>query len=300
MHYDASVMDDRHLDLGTIVKMSQAISEEIVLEKLIHTLLVMAVEYAKAERGLLILPDGERQRIAAEATAGDEGIALRYVGEPPAPSALPGSILTHVLRTREGVMLGDASVENPYSADDYIERGRVRSLLCLPLVKQGTLHGVLYLENTLASHVFTPARIEVLKVLASQAATSLENARLYADLQASEHRLRLAIDSIPAIVGRIDGSSSVIEFFNRRWYDYIGVTSEESTVAQWMAVLPPDDIPRIVDSSRAPQERGEPYECEGRMRRADGVYRWFLHRALPLRDAQGIIVKWYAVAHDID
>src|SRR5437870_1986839 len=176
MHYDAYVMDDRHLDLGTIVKMSQAISEEIVLEKLIHTLLVMAVEYANAERGLLILSHGERQRIAAEATTGDKGIALRYVGEPPSPLALPNSILTYVLRTREGVMLGDASVENLYSADDYIARSRVRSLLCLPLVKQGTLHGVLYLENTLASHVFTPARIDVLKLLASQAATSLENA----------------------------------------------------------------------------------------------------------------------------
>src|SRR6266446_2167728 len=300
MHCDASVMDDRHLDLGTIVKMSQAISEEIVLEKLIHTLLVMAVEYANAERGLLILPHGECQRIAAEATTGDEGIVLRYVGEPAAPSALPGSILTDVLRRREDVMLGDASVENPYSADDYIARRRVRSVLCLPLVKQGTLRGVLYLENTLASHVFTPARIEVLKLLASQAATSLENAHLYADLQASEHRLCLAIDSIPAIVGRIDGSGSVIEFFNKRWYDYIGVTSEESTVAQWMAVLHPDDIPRIVESWRAAQERGEPYECEGRMRRADGVYRWFLHRALPLRDEQGRIVKWYAIAHDID
>src|SRR6267378_6609201 len=103
MHYDASVVDDGHLDLGTIVKMSQAMSEEIVLEKLIHTLLVVAVEYTDAERGLLILPDGEGQRIAAEATAGDEGITVRYDGEPPAPSTLPGSILEYVLRTREDV-----------------------------------------------------------------------------------------------------------------------------------------------------------------------------------------------------
>jgi PAS domain S-box-containing protein len=300
MQYDASDMGGQHSDLGTIVKMSQAISEEIVLEKLTQTLLVTAVEHAEAKRGLLILPDGEGQRIAAEATTGDKGVAVRYIGEPPAPSALPGSILKYVLRTREDVMLGDASVENPYSADDYIARSRVRSLLFLPLVKQGTLHGVLYLEHKLASHVFTPARVEVLKLLASQAATSLENARLYADLQASEHRLRLAIDSIPAIVGRIDGSGSVIEFFNKRWYDYIGATSEESTEAQWMAVVHPDDIPRIVESWGAARARGEPYECEGRMRRADGVYRWFLHRALPLRDEQGRIVKWYAIAHDID
>ena len=288
------------LDLGTVVKMSQAISEQIVLEKLIHTLLVMTVEHAGAERGLLILPDGKGQRVAAEATTGDEGIAVRFVGEPPTPTALPGSILRHVLRTREGVVLDDASVENPYSADDYIALGHVRSVLCLPLVKQGSLAGVLYLDNDLTSHVFTPARVAVLKLLASQAATSLDHAHVYADLQASENHLRLAVDTMPAIVGRLDGSGSVIEFVNKRWHDYIGATSEESTNGQWMAVIHPDDVARMVDGWSAAQAAGEPYESECRLRRADGVYRWFLHRALPLRDEKGGIVKWYAVAHDID
>src|SRR5258708_4888339 len=143
----------------------------------------MTVEHAGAERGLLILPDGKGQRVAAEATTGDEGIAVRLVGEPPTPAALPGSILRYVLRTREDVMLDDASAETPYSADDYIAQGHVRSVLFLPLVKQGSLTGVLYLENDLTSHVFTPARIVVLKLLASQAAISLEHARVYADLQ---------------------------------------------------------------------------------------------------------------------
>src|SRR5258706_9311330 len=107
------------MDLGTIVKMSQAMSGEIVLEKLIRTLLVMTVEHAGAGRGLLILPDGDGQRVAAEATTDEESIAVRLVGEPPTPSGLPGSILTYVLRTREDVLLDDASLENPYSGDDY-------------------------------------------------------------------------------------------------------------------------------------------------------------------------------------
>jgi formate hydrogenlyase transcriptional activator len=167
------------------------------------------------------------------------------------------------------------------------------------LIRQGKLTAVLYLENNLASRVFTPARIGVLKLLASQAATSLENAHLYADLQASENRFRLAIDSIPAIVGTVnpDGSS---DFFNKRWQDYIGVTAEQSPACQWMAVIHPDDGPPMIDAWRHAQVRGVPFEAEARMRRADGVYRWFLHRALPLRDEQGAIVKWYAVAHDID
>jgi formate hydrogenlyase transcriptional activator len=196
-------------------------------------------------------------------------------------------------------MLDDASVENRYSADEYIARSHARSVLCLPLIKQGRLTGVLYLENNLASHVFTPARIAVLRLLASQAATSLENAQLYADLRVSENRLRLAIDTIPAVVASAtpDGSP---DFFNKRWLEYTGVTSDSSVGDQWEAVIHPDDLPHMLEVWSRAQATGEAYESEARVRRADGVYRWFLHRALPLRDEQGAIIKWYVAAHDID
>jgi signal transduction histidine kinase len=91
-----------------------------------------------------------------------------------------------VIRTQDSVLLDDALEQNPYSGDAYIRQKRCRSVLCLPLIKQATLIGVLYLENSLTSHVFTPARTAVLRLLASQAAISLENARLYADLQHAE------------------------------------------------------------------------------------------------------------------
>ena len=84
------------------------------------------------------------------------------------------------------MILDDASAQNPFSADEYIRQKHARSILCLPLVKQTKLIGVLYLENNLTPHVFTPARLAVLELLASQAAISLENARLYADERRSE------------------------------------------------------------------------------------------------------------------
>ena len=98
-----------------------------------------------------------------------------------------------MIRTRESVILDDASAQNLFSEDEYVRQRRPRSVLCLPLVKQAKLMGVLYLENNLAPRVFTPARLAVLELLASQAAISLENARLYADLRrrtssASEQR----------------------------------------------------------------------------------------------------------------
>jgi GAF domain-containing protein len=165
------------LDLGTVVKASQAVSGEIVLDKLIETLLRIAV--AGAERGLLILLEDNEPRIAAEATTGNGQAEVTLLQTSVSPVELAESVLRFVIRTRESVILDDSLTQNPFSVDEYIRQKRTRSILCLPLMKQAKLIGMLYLENNLASHVFTPARIAVLEVLASQAAISLENARLY-------------------------------------------------------------------------------------------------------------------------
>jgi PAS domain S-box-containing protein len=172
-----------HLDLATVIKVSQAVSGEIVLENLIDTLMRTAIEHAGAERGLLILPQGDDLRIEAEATTGLDRVEVRLRQALVTPAELPESLLQYVTRTQENIVLDDASLPNQFSGDEYIRQKRSRSILCLPLVKQAKLTGVLYLENNLTPHVFTPARIAVLELLASQAAISLENALLYTDLQ---------------------------------------------------------------------------------------------------------------------
>jgi PAS domain S-box-containing protein len=172
-----------HLDIQTVVKASQAVSGEIVLEKLIETLMVIAVEHAGAERGLLILPYGEEYRIEAEGRTSHERVKVQMRRGPVTSSDLPESLLRYVIRTHDSVLLDNASEENLFSEDAYVLRRHPRSVLCLPLVKQATLVGALYLENNLTPYVFTPGRIAVLELLASQAAISLENARLYAHLQ---------------------------------------------------------------------------------------------------------------------
>ena len=182
------------LDVGTVLKAAQAVSGEIVLDKLIERLMRIAVEHAGAERGLLILFPGDEPRIAAEATTGRGRVDVTLRGTAVSPAELPESVLHYVIRTRESVIIDDALAQNPFSADEYICQKHARSILCLPLVKQSKLIGVLYLENNLASHVFTPARISVLELLASQAAISLENARLYNDLQEREARIRRLVE----------------------------------------------------------------------------------------------------------
>jgi PAS domain S-box-containing protein len=183
------------LDLATVVKVSQAVSGEIVLEKLIDTLMRSAIEHAGAERGVLILPLGVEQRIEAEATIEGDTVIVRLREAPVTEAATPESIVHYVTRTQESVILDDASAQNPFSADPYIAQHGVRSMLCLPLINQAKLIGVLYLENNLTSHVFTPSRIAVLKLLASQAAISLENTRLYRDLEEREVKIRRLVEA---------------------------------------------------------------------------------------------------------
>ena len=184
-----------HLDLATVIKVSQAVSGEIVLGKLIDTLMRTAIEHAGAERGLLILPRGVEQRIEAEAITSGDSIIVRLREESVADVSLPESIVHYVVRTQESVILDDASAPNPFSTDSYIRHHHARSILCLPLINQAKLIGVLYLENSLTPHVFTPTRIAVLKLLASQAAISLENTRLYRDLEEREAKIRRLVDA---------------------------------------------------------------------------------------------------------
>jgi PAS domain S-box-containing protein len=209
------------LDLGTVIKVSQAVSGEILLEKLIDTLMRTAIEHAGAERGLLILTRGDENRIECEATTRGDTVIVSVREGPVTGTTLPASIVRYVTRTKESVILDDASVQNRFSEDEYLRQRQSKSVLCLPLVKQTRLMGVLYLENNLAPRVFTSGRLALLELLTSQAAISLDNARLYADLaelnveltqensdrrraeealRASEQRLQDIIDNTSAVI----------------------------------------------------------------------------------------------------
>jgi predicted ATPase/signal transduction histidine kinase len=175
-----------HLDVGTVVKASQAVSSEIELGKLIETLMRISLEHAGAERGLLILIAANEPRIAAEARTGGSNIEVTLRNLALTSNELSESVLHTAMRTQDSVILDDASAQVPFSADEYVREKHARSVLCLPLVKQGKLVGALYLENNLAPRVFTSAKLAVLKLLASQAAISLENVQLYDELRSSE------------------------------------------------------------------------------------------------------------------
>ncbi len=287
------------LDVETVIKASQALSSEIVLPKLIEKLMRIAVEHAGAERCLLILLQGDEPQIEAEAVTGHGSVEVSVRQTAVTPSDLPQSALHYVIRTRERVVLDDASVGNLYSGDEYVRQKRPRSVLCLPIVKQTKLVGVLYLENKLTPRAFTSERVVALELLASQAAISLENARLYSDLQHSEQHLRDVIDTIPTMAWSAlpDGS---VDFVSRSWLDYTGFSLQDWLGTGWKTVAHPEDLDRTAKKWQAALATGEPYECEVRTRTTRGSYRWCLSRAVPLRDELGKIVKWFGTNTDID
>ncbi|HTE40015.1 MAG TPA: ATP-binding protein, partial [Steroidobacteraceae bacterium] len=230
-----------HLDLATVIKVSQAVSGEIVLERLIDTLLRTAVEYAGAERGLLILPRGDEHGIEAEVrTRGDEVVVeLREANV--TTTDLPESIHRYVLRTNETVLLSDASCENQFSADAYLLENHCRSVLCLPILKQTRLLGVLYLENNLTPHAFTPARMAILKLLASEAASSMENARLYKELAEREYRIRRMVDANIIGIAIWDFDGRIVDA-NDAYLQMIGYAREDldSGCLRWKDLTPPE------------------------------------------------------------
>ena len=230
-----------HLDLATVIKVSQAISGEIILEKLLDTLMHTAMAQAGAERALLLLGGETTQRIAAEATISNDAVLVQLRDDLVTTAVLPQSVLLYVLRTQESVILDDAAARSPFVADPYIRQRQVRSVLCVPLLTQAKLIGVLYLENNLAPRVFAPARIAVLKLLASQAAIALENTRLYRDVAEREAKIRRLFDAniIGIIIWNIEGQ--VVEA-NEAFLNIVGYDREDlaSGRVHWTDLTPPE------------------------------------------------------------
>jgi PAS domain S-box-containing protein len=413
------------LDAGTVIKASQALSTEIVLPKLIERLMRIAMEHAGAERALLLLLRGDEPQIEAEAISSRGRIEVGVRQGAVSGSDLPVSALHYVIRTGERVLLEDASMKSLYSEDEYVLEKRPRSVLCLPILKQSKLVGMLYLENGLTPGAFTSERVAVLELLASQAAISLENARLYSSLQRSEgflaqgqslshtgsfgwsvvsgeiywseetydifecdravaptlelifkrihpddgdfvhqaldhatnektdfdieyrllmpnasvkhlhvtalalntssgnleyvgavtditaakqaedmirqsqRELRNILDFTPQLVAVLGPDRSRL-YTNQAVLDYFGFTLEEWRSFDLRKYYHPGDWERLTSEIESKFLSGIPHEYEARFLGKDGKYRWFLFRWNPLRDEEGCVTRWYAAGTDIE
>ncbi|UQA58423.1 AAA family ATPase [Polyangium aurulentum] len=171
------------LDVHATIKAMHAISSEVVLSRLLESLLRIAIESAGATRGVLILRENDDLLIQAEEDIQRGKSALLEGVHLDSREDLSKGIVHYVARTGENVVLGDAERAEQFSGDPWLSTGKARSLLAAPVGKRGRVVGVLYLENELAAFAFTPERVELLRMLSTQMAISIENALLYASLE---------------------------------------------------------------------------------------------------------------------
>ncbi|MCP4358125.1 MAG: PAS domain S-box protein, partial [Chloroflexi bacterium] len=178
------------LDLLTVVKSAQAISGEINLDKLLSKMMAIIVENAGAQKGVLITEVDGRLLVQAEWIESETPTKISQKTLLEKSAALAPAIVNYVKRTGETVIISDAHQDPQFAHDPYVTRNRPKSILCMPLLNQGRLVAILYLENNLTAGTFTPERLDILSILSSQAAVSIENATLYVNLQVSARKYR--------------------------------------------------------------------------------------------------------------
>ena len=208
----ASTTDSRSsssLDIATVMKASEAISGEIVQDKLLSRLMKILMENVGAQKGYLILETYGQLLIEAAGVMNDERI--RVLQSEPVQNCpeVSDSIINYVARTKENLVLNDATREGNFTNDPYIKARQPKSILCAALMNQGQLTAIVYLENNLTAQAFTAERLEVLQLLSGQAAIALTNAKLYAEVKERENRLTQFINATPIGVAVHDTTGQI-------------------------------------------------------------------------------------------
>jgi predicted ATPase/signal transduction histidine kinase len=197
------------LDLVALQIASQTISSEIHLDKLLEKLLKILITNAGAEKGYIILTDDDKLYLEGEAFADKEKANVLCHIPLPGFNELSHIIINYVLRTKEIVTLDDALKEELFNNDEYIIQKKLKSLFCMPLVYQNKLSGILYLENNLITGAFTSERVEMLKMLCGQIVISVENARLYKDLEEYNRNLEVKVEKRTAEISQKNQQLSI-------------------------------------------------------------------------------------------
>ncbi len=324
---------------ATLYRIGRIVAGELDASKLVEAITQTAVDLTGAHIGAFLPSADESVAPAYSAGAGASNSAFALttldpramfgalkVSEMPSVGALPevtiapesaggqsnhlraGNLQTDTRFADDGEMESNAieeksalALRTPFGAGQALA-----SYLAVPIIaRSGEWLGALFLAHPQPDQ-FGKNDAQLLDGLAGQAALSLENARLFeqakrekAALAALEERYRLVTEQMPQIVWMADARGAHL-YFNRRWFDFTGLSQRESFGDGWSQPLHPDDVDRAQMRWQHSLDTGAPYEIEYRFRRHDGEYHWFLARALPLRDEAGRVIKWFGTCTDVD
>ncbi|MEH1939114.1 MAG: AAA family ATPase [Nostoc sp.] len=304
------------LDLAAILKASQTLSEQIELEKLLSSLLRIVIEDAGADKCVFMLLRDDRLLVKGLIVEGSQPIVLQRIPIEESQD-IPLKLIYKVLHNRQTVVLVDATADPTLANDPYIVRQQPKSILCSPILHQGKLMGILYLENNLAMGTFTSDRVELLNLLCAQAAISLENSRLYersleysqqlerslAELSAAQSRFHNLVDNVPGVVYQYSMSANGVislSYISADCYSLLEITPEQA-ISNWQFfdnLVHPDDVVSYQQSQIDSIQASSPWQWSGRIVTPSGIIKWIHGESRVKRFADGSMV-WDGLFLDI-
>ncbi|MEH2158395.1 AAA family ATPase [Nostoc sp.] len=304
------------LDLATILKASHTISGEIELENLLSSLLKIVIENAGADKCVFMLLRDSRLLIKGSITTGSKPVVLQRIPIEDSQD-IPHRLIYKVLHDKQTAVIVDASADRTLANDPYIIRQQPKSILCSPILHQGKLMGILYLENNLATGAFTKDRVELLNLLCTQAAISLENARLYErsqnyaqqleeslnSLSASNARFHSLVNNVPGVVFQYPMSADGVislSYISANCYSLLEITPEQA-MSNWQFfenMVHPDDIASFLQSQTHTIQIESSWHWSGRIITPSGIIKWIHGESQIQRFADGSMV-WDGLFLDI-
>ena len=297
---DSSTVSSGILDLTSVVKASQVISSEIIMDRLLKQLMGILVENAGAQKGFLILEKAGCLNIEARIDTDAheevilESLSLDECGD------LSRSIVQYTARSREEVVLDEAAVEGRFTRSEYVLRNRPRSILCLPILHLGRLTGVLYVENNRVSGAFTPDRVHVARLLASQAAASIENSNAYKRLSESETRYRSLFENAVEGISHSTPDGRIL-MANPAYARILGYDSPDDLISSVtdlsaMSYVHPEERKKL---QRVIEEEGQILGFETKRYRKDGSVIWVSINSRTAHDSAGNLLYYENLITDI-
>ncbi len=300
-------------DLQSVVKAVRALTEEINLDRLIHILMTMLLERAGAQRGALIrLSENKIPEIQAKAETTADGVRVKLLRESPTANDLPLSVLSAVIRTGQEIRTGRPEVFSPFRQDPYLVASGA-AVLCVPMFKQATMVGILYLENRLMPDVFTAEQSRVIRILAAQAAVSLERARLYAELLEENIQRRRVEKELRSSQTSLMMGEKISHTGSWRWelaHDLMYISEEYARIlglpenqktlsmANFLTQVHPEDFPRISKLVTESVHKQVSMRATFRIIRPDGESRYIFGIGDPLEGGRELH-EYFGIITDI-
>jgi PAS domain S-box-containing protein len=286
---------DRNLDFSAIIKASQSLSSSINLTDLLHQLTQIILQHSGGDRCALILNRDGEWRLEALATPHTTTVSSESLA---GNQQIPVKLIQYVKNTQTVAVIDNLNTDLPV-IDAYLNQQQPKSILCLPILNQGDLTGVLYLQNQVASGVFTSDRIQVLNLLCTQSAISLKNAQLYQTLEQSENKFRDFVENVNDIIYAITPQGN-FSYLSPQFKNLLGYEVDEFLNRSFGFATHPEDMPSVLASMQKLFETGENQsDIEFRVQHQNGIWLWMTCNNTPILGKDESIIGFRGVARDI-